>query len=80
MKSPNGHSEMEEAKESEEPDGMFCSQTDGVSVLREYWEGVSDYFISVVLISFAQIFFSLVSSFLFPFLPGALYKDILLDG
>lgn len=74
MKSPSGHSEMEEAKESKEPDGMFRSQTDGVSVLREYCEGVSDYFVSVVLIRFTQIFFSLVSSFLFPFLPGLFYR------
>lgn len=66
---------MEEAKESEEPDSMFCSQTDGVSMLREHWEDVS-----VFLISFTQIFFSLVSSFLFTFLLGLFYRDILLAG
>lgn len=47
-----GHSEMEETKESEELGGLFCSQTSGVSVLREPQGWVSDYSVSVFLIRF----------------------------
>lgn len=80
IKPSNAHSKMEEAKESEDPDGIFWSQSDGVLVLREHLEDVSDNFVSAFLISFTQIFFSLVSSFLCPFLPGLFHRDILLAG
>ena len=76
---PKWASQDGKAEESEEPDGMFCSQSDGMSVLREHREAVSDYFVSVFLISVTQIS-SLMSSFLFPFLPGLFYRDILLAG